>query len=142
MDVEFSNELQWMVVRNRSSFLVKKKHVKMPFSTDPFNMKKLHVPRFCGSIQSKAVMVEPHPGKKGVNFIYKKKDVGNKPRQSLRVQSFTKHPRRTMTNIKSFFKKTGYRKDLRMLALRAASKVYRCQRPIVPKKKAFKKKPE
>ncbi|GFT30184.1 60S ribosomal protein L28 [Trichonephila clavipes] len=131
-----------MVVRNHSSFLVKKKNVKVPFSTDPLNMKRLHVPRFCGSIHDKAVMIEPHPGKKGIKFINKRKDHGNKPAKSLGVQNFTKDPRRTMINIKNFFFKKRYRKDLRMLALRTASKVYRCQRPIVPKKKVFKKKPE
>ncbi|GFY44419.1 60S ribosomal protein L28 [Trichonephila inaurata madagascariensis] len=131
-----------MIVRNRSSFLVKKKNIKVPFSTDPFNMKKLHTARFSGSIHDNAVMIEPHPSKKGVRFIHKRKNLGNKPAKSLGVQNFTKHSRKTMINVKNFFRKTGYRKDLKMLALRTASKIYRCQRPIVPKKKVFKKKPE
>ncbi|GFS34217.1 60S ribosomal protein L28 [Nephila pilipes] len=111
-------------------------------SSDPLNMKKFHSHRFCGTIQKAAIMIEPHSSKKGVNLIYKKKRHQCKPVKTLEVVPLTKNARRTMTNIKKFVNQSRYRKDLRMLALRRASAIIRSQKPVVPKKKVFKKKPE
>ncbi|XP_055932134.1 60S ribosomal protein L28-like [Argiope bruennichi] len=137
-----SNHLQWMIVRNCSSFVVKKRNIKKHFSTDPLNMKKIHSPRYCGTIQKNAIMIEPHSNKKGVNLVYKKKRCHRKPAKSLERVPLTKNARRTMTVIKKFVKRNQYRKDLKMLALRRASAILKSQRPVVLKKKTFKKKPE
>ncbi|XP_015917923.1 large ribosomal subunit protein eL28 [Parasteatoda tepidariorum] len=136
------NHLNWMIVRNCSSFLVKKRNIKKHFSLDPLNMKKIHSPRFCGTIQKNALMVDPHPSNKGVNFVFKKKHYHHKPSRTLQVTPLTKDARRTMNSIKKFVNKNRYRKDIKMLALRRASAIIKSQKPIVPKKKVFKKKPE
>ncbi|GIY63733.1 hypothetical protein CDAR_460111 [Caerostris darwini] len=106
-------------------------------------MKKIHSPRYSGTIQKNAIMIEPHSSKKGVELIYKKKRFQKRPVKTLERVPLTKNARRTMGVIKKFVKKNKYRKDLKMLALRRASAILKSQRPVVPKKKtSFKKKPE
>ncbi|KAG8189244.1 hypothetical protein JTE90_013772 [Oedothorax gibbosus] len=122
--------------------MIKKRNIKKPFSTDPLNMKKVHAPRFIGTIQNNAIMVEPHSSKKGVNFIVKKKRFHRKPARTLLKTPMTRNAARTMKNIKTFVRVNKYRKDLKMLALRRASAILKSQRPVVLKKKTFKKKAE
>ena len=137
-----SSHLNWMIVRNCSSFLVKKRNIKKHFSTDPLNMKSIHSPRYCGLVQKKAIMIEPHSSNNGVNLVYKKKKYHRRPAESLQRVQLTRTAARTMAVIKKFVRKERYRKDLKMLALRRATAILKSQRPILPKKKAFKKKSE
>jgi len=137
-----SGHLQWMIVRNRSSYLVKKRNIKKHFSTDPLNMKNIHSPRYCGLVQRKAIMIEPHSSNNGLNLVYKKRRCYRRPAVALQKVQLTRTASRTMSVIKKFIKKTKYRKDLKMLALRRATAILKSQRPVLPKKKTFKKKSE
>ncbi|XP_054714589.1 60S ribosomal protein L28-like [Uloborus diversus] len=137
-----SSHLTWMIIRNRSSFMIKKRNVKKYFNSDPLNMKNIHSPRFCGLVQKKAIMVEPHAQNNGVNLVFKKARHQNRPVKALQREQLTRNARRTMTVIKKFVKQNKYRKDLKMLALRRASAILKSQRHVVPKKKVFKKKAE
>lgn len=136
-----STDLQWMVIRNCSSYLVKKRNIRKYFSTDPLNLKNVHSPRYSGMIHRKAIAIEPHPSGKGINLLYKKRKFQNKPVKNLAKIPLTKGARRSMTSIKKFVKANRYRRDLKMAALRRASAILRSQRPIVPKRN-FHKKPE
>nr|ACH48186.1 60S ribosomal protein L28 [Cyriopagopus schmidti] len=135
-----STDLQWMVIRNCSSHLVKKRNIKKYFSRDPLNMKNIHSPRFAGVIHKKALNIEPHSSKPGVVLVYKKRKYQKKPAKNIARVPLTKGARRTMTSIKRFINSNFYRKDLKMVALRRASAILKSQRPVVPKKKTFRKK--
>ncbi|KAF8795002.1 60S ribosomal protein L28 like protein [Argiope bruennichi] len=102
-------------------------------------MKKIHSPRYCGTIQKNAIMIEPHSNKKGVNLVYKKKRCHRKPAKSLERVPLTKNARRTMTVIKKFVKRNQYRKDLKMLAFRRASAILKSQRASGTQKEDFQK---
>ncbi|CAN7993924.1 unnamed protein product [Ixodes hexagonus] len=131
-----SSDLQWMVVKDRSCFLVKKRLIKTWFSTDPLNPKGTHAKRYSGTVLNKALTVEPHSTGKGVNLVYKKQSHRKKPVKSLDRVPLRKGARRTMSSIKKWVKgHKNYRRDLRMLCLRRASAILRSQKAIVPKKK-------
>ncbi|XP_076343052.1 ribosomal protein L28 isoform X2 [Tachypleus tridentatus] len=134
-----SADLQWMVLRNCSSFIVKKRNIKKFFSREPLNPKNIHSPRYTGTIHKKALTVEPHPGGKGVNLVYKKRKYQKRPDKNIARIQFTRDARRTMTGIKKFVNSNRYRRDLKMLALRRASAILRSQRPVLPKKGQRKK---
>ncbi len=53
------------------------------FSRDLLNPKGLYVPRFQGTIQLKALSVEPNASGKGVVLVYKKRRHQQKPAKSL-----------------------------------------------------------
>ncbi|KAI2593277.1 RPL28 isoform 6 [Pan troglodytes] len=59
-----SAHLQWMVVRNCSSFLIKRN--KQTYSTEPNNLKARNSFRYNGLIHRKTVGVEPAADGKGV----------------------------------------------------------------------------
>uniref|UniRef100_A0A1W7R9R1 Large ribosomal subunit protein eL28 n=1 Tax=Hadrurus spadix TaxID=141984 RepID=A0A1W7R9R1_9SCOR len=136
-----SMDLQWMVLRNCSSYLVKKRNIKKFFSMDPLNLKNVHSPRYCGQIHKKAMAVEPHPSGKGVMLLYKKNKYQNRPARNIARVPLTKGARRTMTTTKKFVRSNRYRRDLKMASLRRASAILRSQRPITPKR-SLRKKPE
>ncbi|XP_035230019.1 60S ribosomal protein L28-like [Stegodyphus dumicola] len=119
-----SSHLYWLIVRKSSSHMVKKRNIKKYFSTDPLNLKKIHSPRYCGLVQKKAIMIDPHPSSNGVTFIHKKKYSQHRPARALLRTPFTKNARRTMTNIKKFVRRFQYRKDLKMLAFKSRFKCH------------------
>merc|ERR1712136_234727 len=95
-----SAELQWMVMRNNHAFLLKRN--KREFSKEASNLKNKNNFRYNGLVQ-------------------KKQKCQNKPGSShVRVQ--LKGGNRTVLNkVRRTILKNGYRKDLKMAALRKAS---------------------
>nr|ABI52706.1 60S ribosomal protein L28 [Argas monolakensis] len=131
-----SRTYRWMVVRNCSSFLVKKRNIKKWFSTDPLNPKGVYANRFAGTIKKRALTVEPHSSGKGVTFVYLAHKGATKPAKRLKRVQLVKGPRRTMVSIRNWIKGMGYyRRDLRRVCQRRASAILKSQRAIVPKKK-------
>ncbi|KAK8786003.1 hypothetical protein V5799_007632 [Amblyomma americanum] len=134
--ITMSAELQWMIVKNRSSFLVKKRMIKTWFSIDPLNPKGTHAKRYSGIVRDKALTIEPHVSGKGVTLVYKKQAYRKKPAKLLDRVDLMNGARRTMTSIKKWVKgHKYYRKDLQTLCMRRASAILRSQKAIVPKKK-------
>lgn len=111
--VGVSRDLNWLLTRNWSSHLVKKRGINRRLSTDPLNPKGLYVPRFQGTIQRKALQVDPHPSGKGVVLVYKKKRHQSRPGKALSKQLLTKDSRRTFKTIRKFVNKNLYRTDLK-----------------------------
>lgn len=66
-----SAHLQWMVVRNCSSFLIKRN--KQTYSTEPNNLKARNSFRYNGLIHRKTVGVEPAADGKGVVVVMKRR---------------------------------------------------------------------
>merc|ERR1712243_290182 len=103
-----SAELQWMVMRNNHAFLLKRN--KREFSKEASNLKNKN-----------NLGIEASADGKGVVLVTKKQKCQNKPGSShVRVQ--LKGGNRTVLNkVRRTILKNGYRKDLKMAALRKAS---------------------
>ncbi|KAL4822463.1 hypothetical protein H8958_005851 [Nasalis larvatus] len=75
-----SAQLQWMVVRNCSSFLLKRS--KQTYSTEPNNLKACNSFRHNGLIHCKTVGVEPAADCRGVVLVRKRRSSQRKPATS------------------------------------------------------------
>lgn len=111
--VNVSRDLQWVLTRNWSSSLIKARGIKRRFSRSTFNPKGLYVPRFEGSLQQKAVTIEPNASGKGVTLVYKKRRHQQKPSKSVAKIELKKDSRRTLNNIRKFCNRNLYRTDLK-----------------------------
>ncbi|XP_036893257.1 60S ribosomal protein L28-like [Sturnira hondurensis] len=69
--LNMSAHLQWMVIRNCSSFLIKRN--KQTYSTEPNNLKARNSFRYNGLIHRKTVGVEPAADGKGVVVVMKRR---------------------------------------------------------------------
>jgi large subunit ribosomal protein L28e len=121
-----SKDLRWLLTKDTTCYAVKVRNYPKALSKDPLNPKGIHLPRFSGSIQTRAVMVKGSK-KPGVTLIYKKKDAVRKPAEQLVRVSIKKDPRSTLRSIKNTLNNTKGRKDLKMLALRRASAIMKSQ---------------
>uniref|UniRef100_G3PUE2 Large ribosomal subunit protein eL28 n=1 Tax=Gasterosteus aculeatus aculeatus TaxID=481459 RepID=G3PUE2_GASAC len=128
-----SSHLQWMVIRNCSSFLIKRNG--QTYSTEPNNLKSRNSYRFNGLVHKKTVGVEPAADGKGVVVVLKKRKGQNKPGRAYQKITINKNSRATLNSIRHMISKNNYRKDLRMAALRRASAILKSQKPVVVKKK-------
>ncbi|KAI2593272.1 ribosomal protein L28 [Homo sapiens] len=109
-----SAHLQWMVVRNCSSFLIKRN--KQTYSTEPNNLKARNSFRYNGLIHRKTVGVEPAADGKGVVVVIKRRSGQRKPATSYVRTTINKNARATLSSIRHMIRKNKYRPDLRMLA--------------------------
>ncbi|MEJ1287711.1 ribosomal protein L28 [Cricetulus griseus] len=124
---------QWMVVRNCSSFLIKRN--KQTYSTEPNNLKARNSFRYNGLIHRKTVGVEPAADGKGVVVVMKRRSGQRKPATSYVRTTINKNARATLSSIRHMIRKNKYRPDLRMAAIRRASAILRSQKPVVVKRK-------
>lgn len=111
--VGVSRDLEWLLTRNWSSHQLKRRGIGRRLSKDPLNPKGLFTPRFQGTIQRKALTVEPHSSGKGVVLRYKKKRHQQNPSKSVARVELNKDSRRTLQTIRRFCNKNLYRTDLK-----------------------------
>uniref|UniRef100_A0A8D1SGY7 Large ribosomal subunit protein eL28 n=1 Tax=Sus scrofa TaxID=9823 RepID=A0A8D1SGY7_PIG len=109
-----SAHLQWMVVRNCSSFLIKRN--KQTYSTEPNNLKARNSFRYNGLIHHKTVGVEPAADGKGVVVVMKRRSGQRKPATSYVRTTINKNARATLSSIRHMIRKNKYRPDLRMVS--------------------------
>ncbi|XP_019293438.1 60S ribosomal protein L28 [Panthera pardus] len=128
-----SAHLQWMVVRNCSSFLIKRN--KQTYSTEPNNLKARNSFRYNGLIHRKTVGVEPAADGKGVVVVMKRRSGQRKPATSYVRTTINKNARATLSSIRHMIRKNKYRPDLRMAAIRRASAILRSQKPVMVKRR-------
>ncbi|XP_062269356.1 60S ribosomal protein L28 [Platichthys flesus] len=128
-----SAHLQWMVIRNCSSFLIKRNG--QTYSTEPNNLKSRNSFRFNGLVHKKTVGVQPAADGKGVVVVLKKRRGQHKPAGSYEKITINKNSRATLNSLRHIIRKNNYRKDLRMAALRRASAILKSQKPVVVRKK-------
>ncbi|XP_077478850.1 large ribosomal subunit protein eL28 [Stigmatopora argus] len=128
-----SSHLQWMVIRNCSSFILKRNG--QTYSTEANNLKSRNSFRFNGLVHRKTVGVQPAPDGKGVVVVTKKRAGRNKPAAAYNKITINKNSRATLNSLRHIIRKNNYRKDLQMAALRRASAILRSQKPVVVKKK-------
>jgi len=123
---QVSSHVQWLIIRNNSSFLQKRK--LGTFTTEPNNLKNRNTFRSNGLIHPKVVGVEAVKDGKGVVFTTGSVKNIKKPAKRLHKVKLVKDSRRTLTSIRRTIRKQRYRKDLKMAALRRASALLRGQR--------------
>jgi len=136
-----SSDVAWAVIRNNSSFLLKKRGVKKPFSTEPMNLTNLNSQRYNGLVNKKAVGITAAADNKGFILTTKRAKAANKPGRSTVSCTFKAGPGRSLHKVKSGLVKQRYRKDLSKAALKKASAILRSQKPLPARKgtKAAKK---
>ncbi|NXN97670.1 RL28 protein, partial [Rhinopomastus cyanomelas] len=108
-----SSHLQWMVVRNCSSFLIKRNN--QTYSTEPNNLKARNSFRYNGLIHRKTLGVEPAPDGKGIVVVLKKRVGQRKPATSYNRVTIRRDARATLRSLRHLVRKDGYRPDLRMV---------------------------
>jgi len=136
-----SSHLVWSIIRNNNAYLLKKRNISKPFSTEANNLTNLNSYRYNGLVHKKTLSVVDAADKKGFTVVYKKIKKQNKPKQNLVKRTFKSGPRRSLYKLKTLLEANKYRTDLTKAALRRASAVLRSQRPQ-PVKKPKAKKPE
>ncbi|KAJ8790930.1 hypothetical protein J1605_021024 [Eschrichtius robustus] len=92
-----SARLQWMVVQNCSSFLIKRK--RQMYGPEPNNLKARNSFRYNGLIPRKTVGVEPAVAGKGVVAVTKQRSSPRKLATSYVRTSVNKNARATLTSI-------------------------------------------
>lgn len=105
-----SADLCWQIMRVHSCHIVKKNQVPKWFSTDPLNPKNIHVKKFSGMSQQKALTVKASPKGKGVILVSKTKHFRlNSPSKSIQEIPLTKHMRKINKSLNSMcrFTKLG-----------------------------------
>jgi hypothetical protein len=113
-----SNDVQWMVIRNHHSYLVKRDGFM--FSGEPLNLTNQHSYKFSGLVNNKVVGVVP--AKKGVTLLTKStKQLASRSPRSLVSVALNKHVRnhsvRAASTIQTLTAKSNYRADLTKFAV-------------------------
>ena len=131
-------DVQWMIVRNSSSYLVKGS--KTTFSTEANNLKNQNCYRYNGLIHKKTVGVMPCSDGKGVVLVTKRKGTKRHPARQYAKTELKRGARRTLKSVRNIV--DNYRKDLKMAAIRRTSAVLKSQMPVAPSKRTAKPKKE
>ena len=69
-----SSEIAWSIIRDSSCFLLKKRGVKKPFSTEPLNLTNRNAFRYNGLVNNKCVGISAAADNKG--FVLSTKRAG------------------------------------------------------------------
>uniref|UniRef100_A0A8C9IBS8 Large ribosomal subunit protein eL28 n=1 Tax=Piliocolobus tephrosceles TaxID=591936 RepID=A0A8C9IBS8_9PRIM len=128
-----SAHLQWMVVRNCSSFLIQRN--KQTYSIEPNNLKARNSFRYNGLIHRMTVAVEPAADCKGVVVVTTRRSGQRKPATPYVWTTINKNARATLSSSRHMIRKNKYRPDQRMAAIRRASATLRSQKPVMVKRK-------
>ncbi|RIA98543.1 ribosomal L28e/Mak16 [Glomus cerebriforme] len=125
-----SDDLTWLLIKNRSSFLVKRNGAE--FNSEPNNLTNLNSFKYSGLANKKAIGVKDGPTNyKGVTVVTKKTNVASyKPAKSINKVILTKGVRKSAKSFTSQFTKSHYRPDLRKAALARISAIYQSQKPV------------
>ncbi|XP_046627780.1 60S ribosomal protein L28 isoform X3 [Neodiprion virginianus] len=129
-----SSHLNWMIIRNNNAFLLKKRNISKPFSTESNNLTNLSSYRYSGLVHRKSVGIVDTPDKKGFTVVYKKAKSVNKPAKATVRRTMKAGARRSLHKLRTLLTANKYRVDLNKVALRRASAVLRSQKPLPAKK--------
>ncbi|XP_012938412.1 60S ribosomal protein L28 [Aplysia californica] len=125
-------DLSWLIIRNNSSFLLKRSRLNM--SLEPNNLKSKNSFRYNGFIHRKTVGVEPAKDGKGVVVVTRKSKGLRRPAKNVTRVELKRDPRRTVATIRKSLKANNYRKDLINPAVRRACAILKSQKPVVIKR--------
>jgi len=137
-----SSDLQWLLLRNNNSFLVKRVPEGPVFSTEPGNLRNLHSYKYSGLVNEKTIDIRESSS--GIQITTRKKKVSphtvNSARSTLTVRN--RSGGRRSLGVAASLAKKGYRADLRAAALGRVSAIIATQKekkPTPPKKVRGKK---
>merc|ERR1711963_567830 len=122
--------------RDNSSFLLKKRGVKKPFSTEACNLTWGNAMRYNGLVNTKAVGVTAAADNKGFVLTTKRSKLSHKPAKAA-LAVMKAGLGRSLHKTKASLNKQRYRKDLTKAAMRRAAAIVRSQKPL-PKRKGSK----
>eukprot|EP01116_Phalansterium_solitarium_P002211 TRINITY_DN12077_c0_g1_i1.p2 TRINITY_DN12077_c0_g1~~TRINITY_DN12077_c0_g1_i1.p2 ORF type:complete len:136 (+),score=38.84 TRINITY_DN12077_c0_g1_i1:82-489(+) len=125
-----SADLVWSVIRNRSSFLVKRNGLQL--TSEPFNLKNENSFKFSGLANSKAVDITPNK-ERGVVLSLKSKKRSNQYKLKTNKTVLRRDFRRSSRSIVSQLKQ--YRPDLRNAALARLSAITKASKTVAVQKK-------
>ncbi|KAL9902133.1 60S ribosomal protein L28 [Glossina fuscipes] len=132
-----SPHLNWLIIRNNNAYLLKKRDVKKPFSTEPNNLTNVSCYRYSGLVHKKTLGIVPAADKKGFTVVMKKGKYAQRPAKNTVKVTMKAGPRRSLKKLRNLLIGNKYRKDLTQAALRRASAVLRSQKlPQVKKTKS------
>ncbi|CAG8550565.1 3493_t:CDS:2 [Funneliformis mosseae] len=124
-----SDDLIWLLLRNRNSFLVKRNGAE--FTSEPNNLTNLNSFKYSGLANSKAIGVTAGPDDRGVAVVTKKTQAASfRPAKSINKVVLTKGIRRSAKSFTNHFTRSHYRPDLRKNALARISSIYQSQKPV------------
>merc|ERR1712107_294501 len=134
MGIMVSSDIAWAVIRNNSSFLLKKRGVKKPFSTEPCNLTNINAMRYNGLVNDKVVGISPAASNKGFVMTTKRSKNSFRPAKAMVATTMKAGPRRSLHKVKAVLNKQRYRKDLTKAALRRAAVIARSQKALPARK--------
>ncbi|KAG6916871.1 hypothetical protein DXG01_004852 [Tephrocybe rancida] len=132
-----SSDLQWLLLRNNNSFIVKRVVEGPVFSKEPGNLRNLHSYKFSGLANSKSIDISETPA--GIQVSARKTKASSGAVKAAIAKS-TIRPRsgpRRAQGVVAQYAKRGYRPDLRTAALARVSALIAAQKepkPSPPKK--------
>merc|ERR1712076_97421 len=136
-EMNVSSEVAWGVIRNSSSFLLKKRGVKKPFSTEACNLTNRNAMRYNGLVNTKAAGVSAAADNKGFVVTTKRAKLSHKPSKATLSVTMKAGLGRSLHKTEANLNKQRYRKDLTKAAMRRAAAIVRSQKPL-PKRKGSK----
>ncbi|KAK0545091.1 hypothetical protein OC845_005281 [Tilletia horrida] len=128
--VNVSNELEWLLTRRTSSYIVKQASLPRVFTREPANLTQLHSFKYSSTTNNKNIGIEAAPGGRGVVVVTRK---GKASRGAVKGAYSTTTlkkggSRRSAGAISNIVHKNGYRRDLTQVAVARASALHRSQR--------------
>eukprot|EP00088_Acartia_fossae_P068874 TRINITY_DN8835_c0_g1_i1.p1 TRINITY_DN8835_c0_g1~~TRINITY_DN8835_c0_g1_i1.p1 ORF type:complete len:141 (+),score=62.35 TRINITY_DN8835_c0_g1_i1:40-462(+) len=129
-----SSDIAWAVIRNNSSFLLKKRGVKKPFSTEPCNLTNRNAQRYNGLVNDKVVGIAAAADNKGFVMTTKRSKNSYRPAKAIISTTMKAGPGRSLHKVKAALGKQRYRKDLTKAAMRRAAAIARSQKPLPARK--------
>jgi len=129
-----SSDIAWAIIRNNSSFLLKKRGVKKPYSTEPCNLTNKNAQRYNGLVNNKVVGVSPAADNKGFVLTTKRAKLAHRPGKAMCATTMKAGAGRSLHKMKAVLVKQRYRKDLTKAALRRAAAISRSQKAIPARK--------
>ncbi|KAL6307768.1 ribosomal L28e/Mak16 [Sparassis latifolia] len=127
-----STDLEWLLLRNNNSFMVKRVEEGPIFSKEPANLRNIHSHKYSGLANEKTI--EVRDTESGIQLITRKKGTSRHAAHAGSATS-TIRPRsggRRALGITAKLAKRGYRPDLRQAALARVSAVLAAQKEKKP----------
>merc|ERR1712037_506408 len=91
-------EIAWGIIRDNSCFLLKKRGVKKPFSTEPCNLTNKNAMRYNGLVNNKVVGVSAAADNKGFVMTTKRAKLAHKPGKAMVATTMKAGPGRSLHN--------------------------------------------
>jgi hypothetical protein len=126
--VNVSRDLLWILTNNNNAHMMKQRGIRSRLSRDPLNPKGIQSFRNAGSLQDRAITVQPDPSGKGVVLVHKNRSNKRSPAKSLTRISLRRSAGKTIQTIKRFVNGKKYRKDQKTVLLRRASAILTSQK--------------